>query len=174
MLIYLVGYMYSGKTTIGRELASRLGYQFLDLDQYFEERYHTSIPLFFSRYGEQAFRIIERQMLHSTAEMDNTIVSTGGGTPCHFDNMEWINSHGTSIHLHTSVETLLSRAASSRKVRPILADKTEEEREAFVRQQLALRQPYYSQAQLLFDTDKPIEHLLEQIANLSQPNNDNA
>ena len=90
MNIYLIGYMYSGKTTLGHKLAVKLGYQWLDLDQVFEQVFHTSIPIFFKRYGEEAFRKLEQKLLHETANNDNTVISTGGGTPCFFDNIQWI------------------------------------------------------------------------------------
>ena len=92
--------MYSGKTTIGRKLAECLDTRFVDLDQLFEEHYHTSIPLFFNRYGEDAFRKLEQLMLHSTHTLNHVVISTGGGTPCFFDNMEWINAHGISVYLN--------------------------------------------------------------------------
>ena len=72
MNIYLIGYMYSGKTTLGHKLAAKLGYQWLDLDQTFECVFHTSIPIFFKRYGEEAFRKLEQKQLHATADIDNT------------------------------------------------------------------------------------------------------
>ena len=73
MRIYLIGYMYSGKTTLGHKLAAKLGYQWLDLDQTFECVFHTSIPIFFKRYGEEAFRKLEQKQLHATADIDNTV-----------------------------------------------------------------------------------------------------
>ena len=154
MRIYLIGYMYSGKTTVGHQLARQLGYDFVDLDQLFEAKYKTSIPIFFQRYGEAAFRQLERQMLHSTADLDNAVISTGGGTPCHFDNMQWILQHGTSVYLDTTLDTILFRAANSRKQRPILADKTDEERRLFISQQLSQRSPYYAQANITFSPDQ--------------------
>lgn len=176
MRIYLTGYMLSGKTTIGHKLAVRLGYHWLDLDQMIETTFHTTIPIFFSRYGEQAFRKIEQKLLHSTADLDNTVISTGGGTPCHFDNMQWINRHGKSVYFDVAPDTILRRAAQSRKTRPILAGMTPEERSLHVRQQLEQRMPYYRQAQIIFPADNPdladlvnrLEHLLK--ADNAQPN----
>lgn len=164
MKLYLLGYMYSGKTTVGRQLAERLGYRFVDLDQLFEARYHTSIPLFFNRYGEGAFRKLEQIILHSTEGMDNVVISTGGGTPCYFDNMEWINAHGVSIYLEISIEVIIKRAQRSRKQRPVLANKSHEELHSFIQAQLSQRLPYYSQANITFPADKPdIEDLAEKI-----------
>lgn len=155
MRIYLIGYMYSGKTTIGHNLAVMLDYQWLDLDQLFETFYHTSIPIFFKRYGEEAFRKLEQKLLHTTADEDNIVISTGGGTPCHFDNIDWINQHGKSVYFDVSVETILRRAAVSKKPRPILAGMTEEERAQYIQRQLDARMPYYRKAQIIFPADKP-------------------
>ncbi len=162
MRVYLTGYMYSGKTTVGHKLATRLGYQWADLDQMLEATFRTTIPIFFKRYGEEAFRKIEQKLLHSTADLDNIIISTGGGTPCHFDNIEWMNQHGTSIYFDVTIETLLRRATQSKKPRPILAGMTEEERSIYVRQQLAQRLPFYQKAQIIFPADQPdIDQLVQ-------------
>ena len=163
MNIYLIGYMYSGKTTLGHKLAVKLGYQWLDLDQVFEQVFHTSIPIFFKRYGEEAFRKLEQKLLHETANNDNTVISTGGGTPCHFDNIQWINKHGKSVYFDVTVDTLLRRAAQSKKPRPILMGMTEEERSQYIRQQLEARMPYYRKAQIIFPADKPDLNQLVQL-----------
>ncbi len=155
MRIYLTGYMYSGKTTVGHKLATRLGYQWIDLDQMLETTFHTTVPIFFKRYGEEAFRKIEQKLLHSTAERDSIVISTGGGTPCHFDNIEWMNLHGTSVYFDVTIETLLRRASQSKKPRPILAGMTEEERSLYIRQQLSQRLPYYQKANIIFPADQP-------------------
>lgn len=162
--------MYSGKTTVGRQLAQRLDQRFVDLDQLFEERYHTSIPLFFSRYGEEAFRQLEQLVLHSTAHLSGAIVSTGGGTPCHFDNMQWINRHGVSVYLEVSATEILRRAQRSRKPRPLLAGKHPEELHTFILAQLSHRLPYYSQAQIVFPADKvDIQALAQEVLAAPHP-----
>ena len=157
MRVYLTGYMYSGKTTVGHKLAQQLDYQWFDLDQYFEAYFRTSIPIFFKRYGEDAFRKLEQKLLHTTADLDNTVISTGGGTPCYFDNMTWINQHGVSVYFDVSTETLLRRIAVSKRLnfRPVLADKTEAERATFIQQQLDQRLPYYKKAKIIFPADQP-------------------
>lgn len=156
--------MFSGKSTLGRQLADGLGYEFTDLDQMFEKKYKTTIPIFFKRYGEQAFRIIEQVILHSTEDMDNIVVATGGGTPCFFDNMQWINNHGMSVFFDSTVDKILSYAKISKKTRPILANKTEEERKCFVAAQLQARLPFYTQAHITFHTDNDISELVKIIA----------
>lgn len=155
MRIYLIGYMFSGKTTVGRKLATKLGFQWLDLDQVFECTFHTTIPIFFKKYGEEAFRKIEQKLLHNTTDLDDVVISTGGGTPCHFDNIQWMNKHGKSVYFDVTVDTLLRRAAVSKKPRPILAGMSEAERSEYIRQQLAQRLPFYQKAQIIFPADDP-------------------
>ena len=155
MNIYLIGYMYSGKTTLGRQLAQRLAMDFTDLDQLFEEHYHITLPIFFQKYGEQPFRTLEQQMLHSTATMDNTIIATGGGTPCHFDNMDFIRTHGLSVYLRMPFDAICARMAVSKKQRPVFAGLSNDERRNKVKEQLEQRQRYYTQADITFDAYNP-------------------
>ena len=89
--IFLIGYMGAGKTTVGRKLAKELDLSFIDLDLYIEGRYHRSIRQLFTERGEEGFRDIERRLLHEVAAFEDVLVSTGGGTPCFFDNMAFMN-----------------------------------------------------------------------------------
>ena len=162
--IYLVGYSYSGKTTMGRQLAKRLGYAFFDTDKAVELKYHTTIPMIFSRYGEKAFRIIETQILQSTATLEHTVISTGGGTPCNKENMDFILSHGLAVYLKMGVEDIMERLSHARRSRPSLAGKNTDEIRRFVSEQLEQRIPFYSQAHLSLDalhaTSAQIEQLI--------------
>lgn len=159
MKFYLVGYMYCGKTTVGKQLARRLGLHFVDLDVAFESKYHIGIPAFFEQYGEEAFRKLEQQMLHATADIDGVVVSTGGGTACYADNMEFINSHGTSVYLRMDAETLARRAAVSHKPRPLLTLMDDDERRTHITAQLAQRAAYYERAAITVeaDCDNPVK-----------------
>lgn len=145
-MIYLIGYSYGGKSTVGRQLAELLGYDIFDTDSAIERKYRTSIPILFSRYGEKAFRIIERQILFSTAGMQRTVVATGGGTACSDENIRFMLEHGIVVHLSMTVDEIMQRHATSRKVRPLLQGMTDEERRHYVEQHLAQRLPFYSQA----------------------------
>ncbi|MBU0489672.1 MAG: shikimate kinase [Bacteroidetes bacterium] len=122
MRIYLVGYMGCGKTTLGKRLASRLGFQFVDTDLMFEEKYHMSIVNFFSFFGEIMFRDLEKEILRSTSQFENTVVSTGGGTPVLPGNMEFIRKNGISCYLKMPPAALLSRLTSSKKKRPLIKE----------------------------------------------------
>lgn len=148
MLIYLIGYSYSGKTTLGRQLAKQMGYHFFDTDKAIELRYHTTIPLLFNHYGETAFRIIERRILEETGALHDTVVSTGGGLPCNKHNIDYILAHGTAIHLTMSVDDIMHRIEHAQKGRPSLAGMDREEQRQFISTQLADRLPYYNRAPL--------------------------
>ena len=172
MRIYLIGYSYSGKTTLGRELAKRLRYKFFDTDKAIELKYRTTVPVFFNHYGEKAFRIIERQILQSTAEMDNIVVSTGGGTSCNDENIRFITSNGTAIYLKMNPEDILQRAAISHKQRPLLEGKTTEEAREFIKQQLTERMQYYTQAHLTVEAVSVTAEQLMQTLGLSAQQKD--
>jgi shikimate kinase len=152
--IFLIGYMGAGKTTLGRALAAELGVEFIDLDCYIEERFRKTISQIFAEKGEEEFRNIERRMLHEVGEFENVIISTGGGTPCFFDNIEYMSSQGTTVYLDVPVERLFIRLSIARSKRPLIKDKNDEELRAFIAEQLGKRLPHYSKAQYSFKADK--------------------
>ena len=152
--IFLTGYMGSGKTTLGRALAADLNVQFIDLDHYIEQRYRKTIAQLFAENGEDGFREIERRMLHEVGEFEDVIISTGGGTPCFFDNIEFMNAQGTTIYLDVPVERLFIRLCIARSKRPLIKDKSDEELRAFIIEQLEKRAPHYSKAQYSFKADR--------------------
>lgn len=149
--IILVGYMCAGKTTVGKALAKELGRTFYDLDWYVEERFHKKVPQIFAEEGEDRFRDLERRMLHEVAEFENIVLSCGGGTPCHFDNMDYMNSVAETYYLKATPETLIQHIAISRGERPLLKGKSPDELREFVSAQLAEREPYYEKAQHIVD-----------------------
>ncbi len=155
MKYYLVGYMYSGKSTFGRRMAAEKGLEFLDLDRAFEQRYHYTVPRFFETFGEEAFRRLETQMLHSTADLDNIVIACGGGTPCHSGNMDFILAHGTAIYLQMPVAALVARALRSRNPRPKLHGLPEEEMRARIAEGLKEREPIYLRAPIVIDGTNP-------------------
>ena len=152
--IFLTGYMGSGKTTLGRALAADLNVQFIDLDHYIEQRYRKTIAQLFAENGEDGFRAIERRMLHEVGEFEDVIISTGGGTPCFFDNIEFMNAQGITIYLDVPVERLFIRLCIARSKRPLIKDKDDEELRAFIIEQLEKRAPHYSKAQYSFRADR--------------------
>ena len=125
--IIIIGYMGAGKTTVGKALAKELGVMFYDLDWYIESRMRKTVKQIFDEMGEEGFRHIEHNMLHEVAEFENVVVSCGGGTPCFFDNMDYMNQAGETIYLKASPETLHAHLKMGKGVRPLLLNKTPEE-----------------------------------------------
>lgn len=143
--------MGAGKTTVGKALAKELGVMFYDLDWYIESRMRKTVKQIFDEVGEEGFRQIEHNMLHEVAEFENVVVSRGGGTPCFFDNMDYMNQLGETIYLKASPETLHTHLKMGKGVRPLLLNKTPEEVEIFIREQLKLREPFYNKAKHIID-----------------------
>lgn len=149
--IILVGYMGSGKTTIGRQLALALGRSFYDLDWFIETRYRRSVAQLFQERGEQGFRELEHNMLHEAAEFEDIVLSCGGGTPCFYDNMDYIRSVGESVYLKATPEVLAEHLKMRRVERPLLEGKSDEELLDFIRTSLHEREPFYLKAQHVID-----------------------
>lgn len=149
--IILTGYMGAGKTTIGIALAKTLKLPFYDLDRFIEERYHQTIPQIFAQRGENGFRQIEHNMLHEVVEFENVIISCGGGTPCFFDNMDYMNSRAQTIYLKATPDVLFQHLKMGKVERPLLKDKTEEQMKQYITQTLATREPFYNKAQHTID-----------------------
>ncbi len=145
--IYIVGYMGAGKTTAARRLANRLGWEVYDTDAMLEEKYHISVDDFFHKYDEPLFRRLESQILHETEQYDNAVISTGGGTACFFDNMDWMNQNGKTVFLKISPASAVSRLMVSKKKRPLAKNKTEEELREYVESHYTSRMPFYDKAQ---------------------------
>ncbi|MEI7491084.1 MAG: shikimate kinase [Bacteroidota bacterium] len=150
MKTYLIGFMGSGKSALGRQLAGLMNTAFLDLDEMFEERYHISIFDFFEKYDEDKFRLIEKELLFETAGLTNTVISTGGGTACFYDNMKFIRENGVSVYLRMTSGELAMRLKNVRKKRPLLKDLPPEGLEAWISSQLLSREVYYNQATHVF------------------------
>ena len=149
--IILIGYMGAGKTTIGRALAKELDVPFYDLDWYIESRRHKTVAQIFAEEGEEAFRRIEHNMLHEVAEFEDVVISCGGGTPCFFDNMEYMNAQGQGVYLKAEPQVLIDHLRMGRTERPLLKGKSPEELEEFIKGQVRARESYYNQARYIFD-----------------------
>ena len=151
--ILLVGFMAAGKTTLGKALARDLGLQFVDLDHYIENRYHRSVSQLFADRGEEVFRQIERNMLHEAAEFEDIVLSCGGGTPCFFDNMEYMNTQGVTVFLEAAVDVIYTRLTIARTKRPLVTGKTSDELRQYITDMLVRRAPYYTRAHHTFCAD---------------------
>ena len=151
---FLIGYMGSGKTTLGRAVSARTGVRFIDLDDYIERREGCTIREIFASRGEEAFRDIERRALAEVSEMADTLVACGGGTPCFGDNMEVMNSRGLTVYLDAPHSSLFSRLKEGRAARPLIASLSDDELGEFIRKQMDWRSPYYTRATLSFDSSR--------------------
>lgn len=149
--IILIGYMGSGKTTIGKALSKETGMMFYDLDWYIESRMRKTVAQIFAEKGEEGFRMIEHNMLHEVAEFEDVIISCGGGTPCFFDNMDYLNQQGQVVYLKASPEVLYKHLLMGKVERPLLKGKSPEELIVFIKEQLDKREPFYTKARYTLD-----------------------
>lgn len=145
--VFLLGFMGSGKSYWGRRLAEALQVPFYDLDAHIVAKTGKSIPELFAEHGETEFRTLERQHLLELLEQPASIVATGGGTPCFFDNMELMNRLGRTIYVHVPVEVMVQRLAKDMQKRPLIAGLTVEELPVFINNLLQKRASFYEQAQ---------------------------
>jgi shikimate kinase len=143
--------MGAGKTTVGKALAAELGVTFYDLDWFITTRYRRSVTEIFAERGEEGFRDLERRMLHEAAEFEDIVLSCGGGTPCFFDNMEYMNSLADTIYLKATPEVLAMHLRMGKGKRPLLEGKSPEELEGYIREMLVTREPFYSKAKYTLD-----------------------
>ncbi len=142
--------MGCGKTTVGKRLAAKLGLRFIDLDRYIEEKYGKTVVEQFEEVGETTFRERERDAVRDTCTLlDDILVSTGGGAPCYYDNMDVMKASGVTVYLKMNAMALASRLKNARKSRPLLKDKTQEELVAFITETLDSRELFYEKAKLV-------------------------
>lgn len=170
MIVFLVGYAGSGKSSLGKRLARRLGVRFVDTDKLVEQSEGASIADIFHYEGEEYFRIAERRAVESLAnEGVDLVVATGGGLPTWRDNMEWLVRSGVTVYLRRTPEQILSRLSDyGREKRPMFRGKSDEELLQFMHEQMALREPYYAKAQIAVDCsvmsdDDVVEHLVTKL-----------
>jgi shikimate kinase len=163
-IIYIIGFMGSGKTTAGKKLASLLDWKFIDLDNKIEEYTGKTIPEIFSGDGEEYFRDIETQLLRNLKSQTNTIVSTGGGTPCHSNNMDFMISTGLTIYLKLTPGELKSRLSGSESGRPLIKDLEPLALQIFIEKKLAERERWYDRSDITLEgMDMDISSFLDSI-----------
>ena len=149
--LFLIGYMGSGKTTLGRAFAKDAGLSFIDLDWYIEERAHRTISELFAEEGEEGFRRLERRMLHEVSEFEDVVIACGGGTPCYYDNMDFMIQAGITVYLDASEDVLFRRLKVASVNRPLLKGKTDSELRDFIAEGIKARMPWYGKAKLRMD-----------------------
>lgn len=162
MKLFLIGYMGAGKTTLGKPLAQRLQLPFIDMDAVLEEKEQKSITRLFEELGEAGFREKERDTLQKHTFPENFVMATGGGAPCFFDNMDWMNREGTTMYLRARPEEIARRLEHEREQRPLLRQIKKEELAEVIGQRIIIREKFYMQAQLVVENNNlTVEQLLK-------------
>ena|ERR1043166_7693444 len=165
MKIFLIGFMGSGKTYWGKLLSLKLSFPFFDLDDQITSREGKTINEIFNEKGEEDFRMIEKELLHTITEShDNFVMACGGGAPCYFNNIDYMNQLGTTVWINTPIEELCKRLLEEKMQRPLIKELTDEEIRIFIQKKFADRKIYYEQADITID-ENPIrlEYLIEKI-----------
>ena len=151
MRIYLVGFMATGKSTLGQRAASTFGVPFFDTDQVIESQAGMTIVEIFKTHGEDYFRHLESDVLKQTAYYPQSINATGGGLPCIGDNMDWMNKHGITFYLQWPDDVITLHLIKLRATRPLLAGLEESTAEIKIKDLLALRKPVYEQSAITLE-----------------------
>ena len=149
--IFLIGFMGSGKSTAGRKLASQLNWSFIDLDEKIQKMESMKIPDIFSLKGEPYFRKLEAQALQELKIETNTVISTGGGTPCFGDNMDFMLSSGLTVYIRMTPASLEKRLEGSAEGRPLLKEIDRKDLQEYIASKLAEREKWYSRAEIIID-----------------------
>ena len=167
MKIFLIGFMGSGKTHWGRQLSAKLGLPFYDLDSVIVEREHRTVADIFEESGEEYFRYQEKEMLEGiVVEKESFILSCGGGTPCFFNNIEFMKKSGKVIWLNTSVDILKQRLIKERQTRPLISEVNDEELRRYIVKKLSERRMYYQQADVtVTEENTNLEELIQLLLN---------
>ncbi len=154
MIVFLIGFMGSGKSATGRKLARKLGYTFVDMDDCIEKKTGMPVRKIFRKKGEAKFRKMERRLLEKLVRKDDLVVATGGGVPCGEGNMDLIKRHGTSVYLKMDPSLLFERLKTRQAKRPLIRELSEKELMKFIRSKLAEREAFYMQADHIVDGSK--------------------
>lgn len=163
MRIFLLGYMGTGKTYWGKRWAAQYGMDFYDLDHEIEANAGITIREIFEKNGESFFREKEREALHRFSDRDDFILSTGGGTPCFFDNMQWMNEKGITIYLNTPVSIIAERLLKEKSHRPLIQNLKDEELTSFIQNNINKRNKFYTQSGVILDTETIADDTFEKI-----------
>ncbi|HEX2967615.1 MAG TPA: shikimate kinase [Bacteroidales bacterium] len=153
--VYIIGFMGSGKTTIGKKLASILNWKFTDLDEQIEITAGKSIKEIFSVSGEEYFRKLESDALKNTESLRNTVISTGGGVPCYGNNIDFMLSHGITVYLNMTPEELTSRLSGEKESRPLISSIENSDLLTYINEKLSEREKYYNKAEITINGNSP-------------------
>lgn len=162
--IYLIGYMGSGKSTIAAALSERLSWDWIDVDEIISTRSGLSISEIFRRYGEEDFRALESSALHRSINREHLIIATGGGAPCHNDNLQLMQESGETVYLKCLPSTLEQRLQEETHLRPLIANMSKKELPVYIEKHLAEREAFYNQADYVIEADGPVDQIVSAIA----------
>ena len=165
MKIFLIGFMGAGKTHWGRLLSEKLGIRFFDPDEQVTEHAGKSIPEIFATEGEEQFRLLEKEVLYIITESHGSFVmACGGGSPCYFNNIEYMNQAGTTVWINTPLDTLFDRLVKEKNKRPLIKELSVEQLRGFISKKFADRKIYYEQANVTVDEEPvQLDRLIEKI-----------
>ncbi len=165
MKIFFIGFMGSGKTHWGKQVSEKLHLPFIDLDEQIISHEEKSITEIFSANGEEYFRLLEKDILHIITEShENFVMACGGGAPCYYNNIEYMNQSGTTIWINTPLETLFQRLIKEKETRPLIRDLSNDRLKGFIIKKFSDRKIYYEQADIIVDEDPVrLENLVEKI-----------
>lgn len=154
MILFLIGYMGSGKSSLGRTVARETGFDFVDTDAQIEKECGATVSEIFAAQGEEHFRALERDVLQkAAAAQTDTIVATGGGAPCFGDNMDVMNAAGKTVYLKMSPRCLVQRLGRGREKRPIIRGMDDRQLLAFIEEKLPEREKFYGRASMVINCD---------------------
>lgn len=157
MRIFLIGFMGSGKTHWGKQLATQMKIPFYDLDEEITKKENLSVAEIFSQSGEEAFRNKEREVLETLIDENASMVlSCGGGTPCFFNNIERMKKYGVVVWLNTHIEILLQRLIKEKEKRPLIREIGDDDLRSYIIRKLNERRMYYEQADVIVDNENSI------------------
>ncbi len=165
MRIFLIGFMGSGKTHWGRQLSQKLNVPFFDLDEQIISHEGKAINEIFAQQGEEYFRLLEKDTLHIITEShESFVMACGGGTPCYFNNIEYMNQAGTTVWINTAIETLFERLIAEKDKRPLIRELDEEQLRSFIGKKYSDRRMYYEQADVVMDEEPvQLDSLIEKV-----------
>jgi shikimate kinase len=165
MKIYLIGFMAAGKTHWGLQLSQKLNIPFFDMDEQIVNSEGQSINDIFEKFGEEYFRVKEKGVLHIVTESHSSFVmACGGGSPCYFNNIDYMNQNGTTVWLNTPMHVLFQRLLVEKDKRPLLKDLSDDQLRSFIIKKFADRKIYYEQAQVVIDDEEiSLDHFIEKV-----------
>ena len=154
MRIFLIGFMGCGKTYWGKKLSEKLKMPFFDLDDKIAENEGKSIPEIFAREGEEYFRLLEKDVLHLLTESHETFVmATGGGTPCFYNNIDYLKKKGTVVWINCSTDCLYQRLLKEKSQRPLISNIANDDLKSYIVRKYSSRKIFYQQANVILPED---------------------